>query len=105
MITQERRDLLSLVHREVIEDHVHRVPPRPMGDEVGQERDELGRGVALGGASEDLLSPRVENGIERQGPMPGILKAVPFCSSGGERQNRIQAIQRLDRRLLIDKKP
>lgn len=102
MVMKEHGDLPRLVCGEIIEDHMNGLPPRPMGHEIRQERDELARGVPLGGAPKDLPSPCVEGRIERQGPVPGIFKAVPFRPARGEGQDRIQPIQRLDRRFLID---
>src|SRR2546429_2456478 len=43
----------------------------------------------------------VEGGIQRQGAVTKVLKAVPFCASRGQRQNRILAIQGLDGGLFI----
>jgi hypothetical protein len=102
MVPQERLDLFGLVRREIIEDHMNRLPPRSMRREVGQERDELGRRVPFGGTAEDLSRSRVERRIKRQRAMPGVLKAVSFRAAWRQRQDRIQPIQRLDRGLLID---
>ena len=34
--------------------------------------------------------------------MPKILKAMSFSSAGGQRQNRVESVERLDSALLID---
>lgn len=102
MVAQEGLHQLGLVRGEIVEDYVQRLPARLMGHEFGQERDEFGRGMPLRGAAEHRAAARVKRGAERQRPVSGIFKTVPFRPSGRERQHGIQPIQRLDRGLLID---
>src|SRR5215471_4087993 len=66
-----------------------------------KEEQELGTGVALRRLAFYLARLHIQIGIERQGPMSVILEAVAFGSSWGQRQYRIESIQRLNRRLFI----
>lgn len=101
MVVQEGVHLLGLMRREIVEDDVQRLPPRLMGHQVGQERDELRRGVSFGGTPEHRAAASLERGIEREGAVTGIFKAMPLDTTGRQWQHWIQPIQRLDRRLLI----
>jgi hypothetical protein len=77
--------------------------PRGLIDQdVGEEGDELSRGVPLSGLAQHLAGSGVEGGVERQGPVPVVLKTMSFRPAGGERQNRVFTIERLNVRLFID---
>lgn len=102
MVAQERLHLLGFMRREIVEDHMHLLPARLMGHEFGQERDELGRGMPLRGASQHRATAGLERRIEREGAVTGIFKAMPLDPAGRQGQHRIQPIQRLDCGLLID---
>src|SRR5437588_12404630 len=54
---------------------------------VCEERGELGRGVPRSGFAEHLAGLGVEGGVQRQGAVAKVLKAVPFGASRGQRQN------------------
>ena len=75
---------------------------RLVDHDVGEEGDELGRSVPLGGLAEHLAGLGVEGRIERQGAVAVVLKAMAFGAARGERQDRVLAIQGLNVRLLID---
>ncbi len=99
---QEIFDGLTLVRREVIGDHVDLFAPRLIDHDVGEEGDELRRGVPIGSLAQHLAGLGVEGCVKRQRAVPEILKAMPFGSSRGERQHRTFAIQGLNMRLFID---
>ena len=99
---QEVLDALGLVRREIVGDHVDLFAARLVDHDVGQERDELGRGVPRGGLAQHLAGLGVEGGVQRQRAVAVVLEAVPLGAPGRQRQHRILAIQRLDGRLLID---
>lgn len=99
---QEVFDGLTLVGREIVSDHMDFFAARLVHDDVGQEGHELGGGMPLGGLAQHLARFGVEGGVERQGAVSVILKAVPPCSAWGQRQNRIFAIQGLNMGLFID---
>ena len=101
VLFQEGFDRLTLVGREVVGDHVDLFAPGLVDDDVGEEGDKLSRGVPLGGLAQHLAGLGVEGRIERQGAVTEILKAVALRPTGGERQDRIFAIQGLNMRLFI----
>ena len=76
--------------------------PRLVDDDVGQERDELGGGVLRGGLAEHLAGLGIERRVQRQRAVTVVLKAVPLCASRRAWRHRVLAVQRLERRLLID---
>ena len=88
--------------REVIGDHVDLFAARLIGDDIREERDELGRGVPSGRLSQDFTGLGIERSVQRQRAVPEVLEAVPLGAARRERQHRILAVQRLDGRLLID---
>jgi hypothetical protein len=98
---EERLDALGFVRREVIDNHMDLTPARLGRDQLGQEVDERGTGMPRHGLADDLAGAGVERGIQREGAMPVVLEAVTFGTAGRERQDRVQAVQRLDRRLFI----
>ena len=93
---------LALVSREVVGDHMDLFAARLVDHDVGEEGDELRRGMSLGGLAQHLAGLGVEGGIERQGAVTEVLKAMAFRPARGERQDRILAIQSLNMRLFID---
>ncbi len=56
------------------------------------------------GLTEYLTGFGVESRIQRECALPAVLEAMTFRSARGKRQNRILAIQGLNRGLLIDTK-
>src|SRR5215472_621947 len=74
---------------------------RLVDDDVGQKGDELCRGVPRRGFAQHLAGFSVERGVQRQCAMAIILKAVPLRPPGRQRQHRVLAVERLDRRLLV----
>ncbi len=96
MHRQEVRDRPALVRGEVVGDHMDLFVAGLIDHNVCEERDELGRGVPRSRFAEHFPGLGVESGIQRQGAVTKVLKAVPFCASRGQRQNRILAIQGLD---------
>lgn len=75
-------------------------PGRLFGDQLLEERDELGAGVALCGFSEYLASLRIERGEQRQGTVALVFETVSLRTSGRERKQGISAIKGLDSRFL-----
>ena len=60
VLAQELLDLLGLVRREVVGDHMDLLALGLVGHDVGKEGNELGRRVTLGCLAEDLASLGVE---------------------------------------------
>ncbi len=73
-------------------------------DQAIEEPEKLRTRVPLGGHALDSAGGDIECGIERQGAIALVLEAVAFRPTGRQRQDRIQPIERLDVRLLVDRK-
>jgi len=54
------------------------------------------------GFAQHLAVFGVERGVQRQRTMAVVLKAVPLGPVARQRQHRVLAVERLDRRLLVD---
>jgi hypothetical protein len=67
-----------------------------------QEADEFRARVTRGGVTHHFARSRIERRVERQRPVAVVLEAVPFGASGRQRQDRVQSIEGLNRRLLVD---
>ncbi len=104
MLKQEGANGLGLMGREIVRDHVNRAPRRLTGHDVAKEFDKGGAGVARHCLPEHLARLRVQRGEERQRAMPVVLESVSLGAAGRERQHGIEAVQRLDGRLLVDVK-
>src|SRR6218665_1078560 len=102
MLTEERVNQLGLVCREVVDDDVNFLAAPLMGHDVGEEGDELGRGMPRGGLAQHFTSLGIEGGVQRERSMPEVLKAMTLGTPRRERQNRVFAIERLNLRLLLD---
>jgi hypothetical protein len=74
---------------------------RLVDDDVCQEGDELRRSVPRRRLAPHFTGSGVECRVQRQRAMTIILKAVPLRSAGRQRQDRVLAVKRLDRRLLV----
>src|SRR5712691_1209445 len=81
MHRQEVRDRPALVSREVVGDHMDLFAAGLIDLNVCEERSELGRGVPRSGFAEHLPGLGVEGGVQRQGTVAKVLKAVTFCAS------------------------
>lgn len=74
-------DTLGLMCRAVIDDDMQRFAAGLVDDEVGEECDELGRGVLRGGLTERLARSGVKGGVERQRAMAAVLKAMALSTA------------------------
>src|SRR6218665_615987 len=101
MLTQERVNQPGLVCREAADDDVTFLAARLMGHDVGEEGDELARGMPRGGPAQHFTSLGIEGGVQRERSMPEVLKAMTLGPPRRERQHRVFAIERLNRRLLV----
>jgi hypothetical protein len=95
-------DRRALVRREVVGDHVDLFAARLVDHDVGEEGDQLRRGVPLRSYAQHFAGLRIAGSVQRQRDMPVVLKAVPFGAPGIPRQHRIRSIQGLNSRFLID---
>ncbi len=100
-VRQELADALALAGREVVDEDVDLASDRLTGDDVGQERDERLQCVTFDSLAEDLPRLRVQRCVEGQGPMSEVLESVALGTTRRKRQNRVEAIERLDGRRLI----
>src|SRR5580692_6122522 len=94
-------DRLAFMSREIVGDYVDLFAAWLIDHDVGQEGDELGGGVTLGGLAQNLSGLGVESGVEREGAVAEVLKTVSFSPTRGEWQDWVLAIQGLNCRLFI----
>ncbi len=101
VLGQELVDPCGLVRREVVSDDMDLLASKLVGHNVSQEGDELRRGVALGRLAQHLARLHIERRIQRQRAVAEGLEAVPPSATRQQRQHRILAIERMDRRFLV----
>ncbi len=101
VLSQERFDGLRLVGRQVVGDDVDLAPFGLARDDLAQECDEFRTRVPRDRFSHHLAGVGIQRGEERQRAVAVVLEAVTFDSPRREWENRNQAIQRLNRRLLV----
>src|SRR5258706_4652966 len=102
MSREEFLDALRLMSGEVIDDDVDLLSARLTNDEVGQEGHELFAGVARRRHAEDFTAAGIESGVERKSAVAVVLKPMALRPAGREGKNGIEAVQSLDRSLLVD---
>jgi hypothetical protein len=101
---EEGAHLLGFVRRQVVEDDVNLAVPRLCGDEPFEKTNEVIARVAGGRFPEDLTAFHIECGVERERAMAVVFEPVPFRAPGRQRQDRIEPVERLNRRFLIQAK-
>jgi hypothetical protein len=87
---------------QVIGNHVDLATCWLTNHDLCKEVDELGTGVPCAGFSQHLAGLSVQSAVERKRSMAVVLGAMSFGPAGRKRQNRVQAIQRLDGALLVN---
>src|SRR5215471_13995809 len=92
---------LGLVGREVVDDDVDLLPTRLADDDIAKKRHELLGCVTGGRHAEDFATSGVEGRIQRQSPVPVVLETMALGAARRERKDRIEAVQSLDRGLLV----
>src|SRR5262245_33679230 len=104
MAAQELIHPSGLVGRQVVENDVDLLILGLAGNKLTQEGHELLTGMAVGRTSYDTSCFGVQRRVERQRAMTEVLEAMPLQATRGKGQNRVQAVKRLDGRLLVDTK-
>ena len=67
-----------------------------MRHDLDEEGHKGGRGMAVGGAAQDLPGARIEGGVEGERTMADIFEAVTLRPSGRQGQHRILSVQGLN---------
>src|SRR6218665_2779300 len=101
MLTEECVNQFGLVCREVVDDGVNFLAARLMGDDVGEEGDELGRGMPRDGLAQPFTSLGIEGGVQRELSMPEVLKAMALGTPRRKRKHRVFAIERPNSGILV----
>lgn len=101
MVGQKLTHQIGLMGRQIVQDDVNLLVPGAQRDDFLEEGDEVAAGVASRGLTVNPARGSVQGRVQRQRPMAVVLEPMAFSTSRRERQNRIQAIQRLDGGLLI----
>src|SRR5262245_30236542 len=104
MLEQEGANGLSLVRGQVVGNDMNLSSLRLAGDNVVEKSDKRGTRVMRHGLAKDFAGLGVERREQRQRAVSVVLEAMALRASRRERQDQIQAIKRLDRRLLVDGK-
>lgn len=77
-------------------------PRRLRRDDVREERQKVGARVPRGGLPDHLAGLSVQRGVEREGAVPLVFEAVALRSAGRQREARVDAVERLNRRLFVE---
>lgn len=81
VLAQEGVDASRLVRREVVGDDVNGLTRRLLHHEVGQEGDELGRGVVGRRLAQHCAGPGIESCVQREGAVPGVLEPMALSAT------------------------
>jgi hypothetical protein len=95
-------DLFRVVGREVVDYHVDVAIGGLSSRQFTEVADELLARVPVPRPGEDFSRERVERGVERERPVAVVLEAVPLQPSGRQRQKRVEPVEGLDGRLLVE---
>jgi len=87
---------LGLMSRKIVGNDMDRLAHWLGGDDLLEEADELGTGVAWSGLAQDGSALGFQGGVERKGAVAKVFKAVRFGPPGRKRQDGIETIQSLD---------
>lgn len=101
MLGEEGLDLLGLVGREIVRDHMGLLAARLVEHDVGEKGHELGRGVRRSGLAQQLAGLGIEGSVHGERAVAVVLKAVPLEAPRRQRQHRIFTIKCLNMRLFI----
>src|SRR4029077_17921706 len=101
MLGQKLLDELGFMGREIISDNVDLASEGLGGHDIGKKVDKLGAGMALSGLAEDFSASGIEGRVKGKGSVAVILETVSLGPAWRKRQNRIQAVEGLDRGLFI----
>jgi hypothetical protein len=104
IIGQEIVDEFGFVGREIVSDDMDLASAGLGGHDLGQKVDKLGAGMALSGLAEDFSASGIKGRIKGKSSVAVILKTMSLGPAWRKGQNRIQAVQGLDRGLFIDTK-
>ena len=69
---------------------------------VREERQKVGACVPRGGLPDHLAGLGVQRSVEREGAVPLVFEAVALRSAGRQREARVDAVERLNRRLFVE---
>jgi hypothetical protein len=102
ILLQELPYQRGLVSRKIVEDDVDLLLIGTQSDDFLQEDNEILTGVPCGGFAMNAAGSRVQRCIQGERSVPLVFESVAFGATGRKRQDRIEPIQSLNRRLLID---
>jgi hypothetical protein len=101
MMGQEVVDELSLMRREIISNDVDLASQGLGSHHLGKKVDELSAGMTLSRLANDFSASGIKGSVQRKGAVAIILKAMSLGSARRKGQNRIEAVQSLDRTLFV----
>ena len=102
ILLQKLPHVRGFVSGEIVEDDVDFLARRAQRNDFLQKGDEVLTCVARGGLSMNTAGGGIQRRIQRERSVPVIFKPMAFDAAGRKRQNRIESIKSLNRRLLIN---
>src|SRR5437870_5596304 len=98
MRVQKLLDKFRFMGREVISNDMNLPSARLTGHDVSEKGDELLTGMPRCRATNDCSCLGVQRGVQRESAVTVVFESMSLCSSGRQRQYRIQPVQCLDAR-------
>ena len=89
------------MRREIVQNDVDLLLRPARATTSRRKRDKVLAGVARRGFAVHLPGLGIQCRVQRQRAVAIVFEPMPFGASGGQRQHRVQPIQRLNRRLFI----
>ena len=102
MVGKEGSEELGFVGGEVIHDEVDFLAGGLSGYDPLEKADKLLAGVAAGSACDNLAAPGLEGGIKGEGAVTEILEPMALSASRRKRPHRIEPVEGLAGRLLVN---
>jgi hypothetical protein len=92
----------GFVGREIVQDDMDLLSRRAQRNDLLEKGYEVLSGVARGGLFMNTAGGGIQRRRQRERYVPLVFKPMAFDAAGGKRQNRIEPIMCLNRRLLIN---
>jgi hypothetical protein len=87
---EELLDPHGLMRRQVVRDNMDLLAARLVGDQIGEEGHKFLAGMPRGGFAQHFAAVGVKRGVQRERPVPIILKAMALQPPWRQRQHRIK---------------
>ena len=102
IVLQKLPHVRGLVSREIVEDDMDLLSRRAQRNDLLEKGYEVLTGVARGGFSMNTAGGGIQRRIQGERSVPVVFEPMAFNAAGGKRQNRVEPIKCLNRRLFIN---